>query len=113
MSKQGGQIILLGMKPTKAFERFVEKQVEKWISREQSLLFLPKESTYEVTFEREVDPPSADCHLRVQIGAKIWESYDTGKTAQEALLKALQGLRPSCLEAIPPKVQSHHIESVA
>jgi hypothetical protein len=113
MSKEASQIIFLGLKPTKALESFVQKQIEKWINREQSLLFLPKESSYEVTLEREIDPPSSDCHLRVQIGNKIWESYDTGKTVEDALLKAIQGLRPPCLEAIPPTVHVHHAENVA
>jgi hypothetical protein len=100
MSKEASQIIFLGLKPTKALESFVQKQIEKWINREQSLLFLPKESSYEVTLERE-------------IGNKIWESYDTGKTVEDALLKAIQGLRPPCLEAIPPTVHVHHAENVA
>ena len=107
------KIVFVGMKPTKTLERFVQKQIEKWINREQSLLFLPKKSFYEVTLEREIDPPSADCHLRIQIGTKIWESYDTGKTLQDALLKAIQDLRPPCLEAIPSKMNNNHIENVA
>ena len=113
MSQEGSQIVFLGMKATKALERFVQKQMEKWINREQSLLFLPEESSYEVTLERETDPPTSDCHLRVQIGTKMWESYDRGKTVQDALLKAIPGLRPPCLEAIPPTVHLNHVENVA
>lgn len=99
MSEAKMRLNVYDMKPSKSLQRMVQKQVEKWIAREQSLLFLPKECSYDVTIDREPHLSLTTCELRVHIGSKIWESHEVGKTAEHALIGAIQRLRPSQLIA--------------
>lgn len=85
------QIRFYGMKPTKALERMVAKQVEKWIAREQALSASSMAGMYCVTIEKELSFTS--CQVRIQIDARVWESQDTGKTAQDALFHTIRRLQ--------------------
>ena len=95
MEQDNNLIQFYGIKPTKALLGFVKKKVEKWIAREQSLLFLPKVSNYSVNIERDVDSrdPFYSCHIRVTIGTRVFESRHSAEAAQEAVLQALRSMR--------------------
>ena len=101
MSTVGKQVFFYGMKPNRALQRSVEKKIESWIAREQSVLFAPMDSSYFVRIEKEPGRPLASCHLRVQIGPRTWESYESGKTPEAALLQAVQRLRSAWVVALP------------
>jgi len=106
------QIQLIGIKPNKSLFRFVERHIEKWISRERSLLFLPNRSSYRVTIEREADH-CYFCHLQVTIGPRTWESYANERTFQEALLHAIRQLKTPFIPPLSQKPNPHLLEVVA
>lgn len=86
-------IRFVGMKPTRSLLRFVERQVKKWISREQGLLFLPKSADYKVRVEREENYPYYQCDVEVCIGSRRWHSFECGRTLHDALTHALRRMK--------------------
>ena len=107
------QIVFYGMKSSKSLQRSIEKQVEKWISREHSLLSLPKDSWYRVRIEKELNFPIVNCQLRIQMGSRTVESQETGKNVQEALLLAIRRLRTPWIEIRPQSDYFKHAENAA
>jgi hypothetical protein len=71
---QTGTVEFLGMKPARSLFRFVERQVEKWIERERSLLFLPRVAHYNVQVEKTAEHPLYQCAMRITIGSREWRS---------------------------------------
>ncbi len=113
MSSVGKQVFFYGMKANRALQRSVEKKVEGWIAREQSVLFAPMDSSYFVRIEKEPGRPFVLCHLRVQIGPRIWESYESGKTPEAALLQAVQHLRSAWVLALPHLFHFERVQGAA
>jgi hypothetical protein len=70
----------------------MRKQIVKWIHREYPRGPLPEVGTCAVSIEKEAYLPFSTCHLRIQLGATIWESRETGKTAEQALAHAIEHL---------------------
>jgi hypothetical protein len=64
-------------------QRFVKRQVEKWIARDQSLLFLP----------RDRQGPFYACEVQIKIGSREWESHEYGRSLQDALTQSLAHMR--------------------
>ncbi|MGE4232643.1 MAG: hypothetical protein AB7F43_04865 [Bacteriovoracia bacterium] len=87
------KIQFVGIKPTRSLFRYVELQVEKWISRERSLLFLPKSADYKVRVERDKAYPHYQCNVEVRIGSKRWHSFECGRTLHDTLNHALRHMR--------------------
>ncbi len=81
-----------GLRISRALARVVARQVEKWISREQSLLFLPKSATYRVHLARE-SGECVSCRIEVRIGRREWSGLEEGRSVQEAVLNTLRHLR--------------------
>jgi len=107
------QISFYGMKPTKSQQRLVQSQIEKWIAREQSLSIFPKDGSYRVSIEKEPNLPFITCHLRIQIGSRVWESHDTGKVVHEALFHAMHSLRAPWPEELLQMSRFQHAQGVA
>lgn len=85
-------IELNGVRTTKPLLRFISRQVERWIERQQSLLFLSRDSSYTVSIDREVSEPYFSCQLEVKIGSRKWVSAQSGKSIQMALSMAIKHL---------------------
>ena len=92
-----GRVVFFGMKATRALQRYAERQVEKWIEREQTLLFLPKAAIFTVQVERSNEFPHYECAIEVKIGAREWRSIEGGRTLQDALKTALTQLKATQL----------------
>lgn len=114
MEDKSKQVVVYGVKPHRVLLRSIERQVEKWIEREQSLLFLPKHAEYRVEVEKEDTDPFFGCSLKIRIGSREWRSHEGGKTIQEAVSQALKRLRsPSELSIIPRGVvlKTHEVSA--
>ena len=107
------QIVFYGVKPTKSLRKLVEKQVERWMSRQRALLSLPRHAQYRVIIERERDLPFTTCQLRFQIGPRVWESQAVGKAAQDALFHGLHRLKPPRVSVFPEAQASELTPNVA
>lgn len=86
------KIRLMGVRPHKSFERLIDRRIEKWISREKSLLFLPKDSDYSVLIRRESDHFYL-CQIQIQIGPRYWEGYANEKTPELSFQQAIKRLK--------------------
>ncbi len=113
MINPGKTMSFYGMKPTKTQQRLVHKQIEKWIAREQSLLLLPSEISYDVTIEKEPGLPLSTCHLHIRIGPRTWESHESGKTSEHALIHAIEHLHSSWVEVQPRFPHINHSPAAA
>lgn len=81
-----------GIKASHPALRIVERHVEKWILREQSLLFLPKKAAYSAHLSKE-DDHYFTCHIEIRIGSQEWSGLDEGRSIQESVLNALRRLK--------------------
>ena len=86
-------IELIGIKKTRPILSCVRHHVEKWIERQQSLLFYPNRSFYRVVITHEKDSPIFTCELQVNIGHIRWTGCESGKTIQDSLGRTLAHLR--------------------
>ena len=102
------EIRFYGMKPSRAIQRQINRQIQKWLSRHEPSVSSPEKCGYRVCIERE-GGNCLCCHLQVQVGSQRWESHDIGKNAQEALAHALQHITKlssgSLLQSIGPAFQ--------
>lgn len=102
MEDNQNRIVIRGLKAHRSLVRSIECQVEKWIERERSLLFLSKQSEYRVEVDKEDEHPFFHCSIRIRIGSREWRSREGGKTIQESVGQALRHLRsPSTLSILP------------
>jgi len=95
MNLFNGRVEFFGMKPTRSLQRHVERQIEKWIERQQTLLFFPKTGNFSVQIERATECPKYECAIEVRIGTREWRSYEEGRTLQDALMATLKHLKIS------------------
>lgn len=89
---QKGTIEIFGIKPTLELLVHISGAAEKWIEREQCLMFLPKISDYFVHIERQSFSHHFLCYIQVKIGARKWQHQTSEATVQEAIKKAIKGL---------------------
>lgn len=88
-----GRIRVFGTKPSKALMRFMKRQLEKWVEREQTLLFLPKDFSYEIKIDREPEESFFSCQISIRVGSREWTAYDGGKSIQVAFIRAYHHIR--------------------
>lgn len=86
------RILFIGMKPKKTLARYVECELEKWISQEQSAL-MPERAEYRVEVACEEVHPYYQCSVEVGFGPYKLRSNEGGKTLQAALSNALRRMR--------------------
>jgi hypothetical protein len=107
MEDKNKMIKLSGIKRTRPTLSCIRHQVEKWIEREQSLLFLPKLSQYDVTLTHDPDSMTYTCQIQVTIGSKKWFGVDTAKSLQESIARALRHMVADPLIRLPRVYSSH------
>jgi len=88
----GKRILFVGMKPKKSVSRYVEREVEKWISQEQSALISGR-AEYFVEVAREEAFPFYQCSVEVGFGPYQMRSNEGGKTLEAALSNSLRRMR--------------------
>lgn len=93
MESQNGTVTLSGFKLNRSILRHLEKRIEQWVEREQSLLFLPKVWNYSVQIDRGYTQPFYSCWMKICIGSREWKSHESGHTLEDVLLRALNHLR--------------------
>ena len=96
------QIIFYGTKPNRSIQRVVHKQLDKWLEQQNPHSQCGDPFSFLVTLEKVEGALVATCHIRAQAGSRIWESQESGKTIQYALIEAIRRLRSSDLEAPLP-----------
>lgn len=84
-----------GMKPTRTLVRYVERQVEKWVEREQFAGSSPRDAKIHVLIEREETDSHYFCSIEVKRGLDQWRSYEGDRSLHDALKNALRNLKPS------------------
>lgn len=89
---QKGILEIFGIKPTLELLVHISGVVERWIEREQSLMFLPKTSNYFVHLERQSFSNHFFCYVEVKIGTHQWRHQISEATVQGALKATLKGL---------------------
>lgn len=87
-----GTIEIFGIKPTLELLVHISGMIEKWIEREQSLMFLPKISTYFVHLERQSFSRHFLCYFQVKIGSRQWQHQTSETSVPDALNATLKGL---------------------
>lgn len=104
MKNQTGTVLLSGLKLNRSIQRYIQRSIQRWVEREQSLLFLPKNSDYTVQLDRGFAQPFYSCLIRIKIGSREWKSQENGSSLQDALSRALNHLRviPRWLSASNP-----------
>ena len=107
MTTINGRVQFSGMRPTRSLQRDVERQIEKWIEREQSLLFLPRTGSFVAHIERTSEFPYYECALEIAIGAREWRSFEGGRTLHDALKSALRHLKTFNIVPFSPVPISH------
>ena len=85
------QIKCVGFSLKEDQRQSVIRVIEDWISRQQRLLFLPKESTYRLTLEKH-GSEQYSAVLQVQVSSKRWFGSATGSDPVRALLFAVAEL---------------------
>ncbi len=84
-----------GMKPTRTLLRYVERQVEKWIEREQRSAVPPEDPEFHVQIEREESGAYYYCAIEIKIRSDEWRSYESDRSLHDALKNALRDLKPA------------------
>lgn len=106
---QKGIFEIFGIKPTLELLVHMSGAVEKWIGREQCLMFLPKTFQYFVHLERQSFTKNYLCYVRVKIGTHQWQHQTSEATVFEALKAALKGLnRFHVRDPLPPEQLFEH-----
>ncbi|MGZ3712685.1 MAG: hypothetical protein ACXVBE_13055, partial [Bdellovibrionota bacterium] len=86
------KILFTGMKPRPSQIRYVESEVESWISREQSVL-MPGRAEYFVRIESEEGFSYYHCFVEVEFGSYRLSALEGGRTLSGALTNALRRMR--------------------
>lgn len=86
------KITFSGVNPPHATSKIIERQIQKWIDREQSLLFLPKRASYTAHIDRE-DYRFYTCHIEIQIGSREWSGIEEGRSIHEAVQNTLKYMK--------------------
>lgn len=93
MEDTKSEITFTGVNPPHATSKIIERHVQKWIDREQSLLFLPKRASFTVHIDRE-DYRFYICQIEVQVGSREWSGLEEGRSIHEAVLNTLKHMKP-------------------
>lgn len=91
-----GTVTIHGMKPKKSLVRYVQKQVEKWLS--EPTLSDPPEYQVEIDKYREA---CVECSLVVRAKQGEWRIQEWGNSIPDALSRGLRHLRSVC-QNMPP-----------
>ncbi len=95
MESMSSSVQFFGMKPTRTLVRYVERQVEKWVEREQFSGSSPRDAKVHVLIEREETGSFYYCSIEVSQGSDRWRSYESDRSLHDALKSALRNLKPS------------------
>ena len=82
MEDKTNTIELIGIKKTRPVLSCVRHHIERWVERQQTLLFYPKSSSYRVTITHEPDAPVFTCEVQINIGSTRWTGCESGKADQ-------------------------------
>lgn len=90
-----GKLSFDGIEPSNICKKIVERQIEKWIRHEQSLLFSSKKhlAFYTAHICRE-DYRYYTCHLEIDIGRREFTGLGEGRSIHEAVSNTLKHLKP-------------------
>ncbi len=86
-------VSLRGMNLSRTAFRAIKRQVEQWIAREQTLLFLPKDAQYAVEIEGSARREEFNCVIQVRIGSREWKARQIGRTVKDAVEHSLSNLK--------------------
>lgn len=86
-----------GVKLSKGLFSTIQRHVTKWIEGQSSVLFLPRDADYSVHLESEGQRTS--CRVRIHIGSREWTASSEAKSAQSAVIDALEHLHLTSLAA--------------
>ena len=92
MKERSNAIELIGIKKTRPTLSCIRHLTERWIERQQSLLFFPSTSSYQVTIARIRDAPIYTCEIRITVGNAHWGGCESGKTLQDSVERTLRHL---------------------
>jgi hypothetical protein len=92
-----GKIDLFGIDPNPQLLESVGKQVESWISKKCTILYLPRDAEYRVIIDREDGRNIFGCQINIRIGQSEWVGYETGGTLQSSLTLALRTMQGTVL----------------
>ena len=110
MEDKTNTIELIGIKKTRPVLSCVRHHIERWVERQQTLLFYPKSSSYRVTITHEPDAPVFTCEVQINIGSTRWTGCESGKTLQGSVELTLTHLRrdpPFGLMRFTPNPTAH------
>lgn len=109
MENKKGTLEFFGIKPTLELLENMSLAVEKWIEREQCLMFLPKTSNYFVHIERLSFSKNFLCYIQVKIGSRKWQYQTCEAIVSEAMKKTLKGLNAFHVQdPLPPEQLFEH-----
>lgn len=91
---QTNAIQITGLKRNRFVGQFIKQQIEKWIDRKRSLLFLPKSTLYSAHLDWDEEANLYSFNIKIQIGSQVWENRTCDRSSQNAVLIGLKGLRP-------------------
>lgn len=77
-----------GFKVPRTLMRTIKRHVRKWIDREASVLFLPKNAEYSVHLEQQ-GAHRTRCQVQILIGSRKFQGTSEGHSAQDAVIDAL------------------------
>jgi hypothetical protein len=100
------KIRLMGIRPHKALQCFIEKQIDKWVARERTLMFLPKESDYNVLFRKDGERFYL-CQVQLRIGTKYWEGVASDKSLHKAFMQAIKHMKYVVVPTKSPSAPAH------
>lgn len=90
-----GEIRFIGIKPNRALEKVVEREMDRWAQKETAAPV--KDSWYEVKLTKESETLSSTpfyyCSVDAEVGACRWIAAEAGRTPLDALSKALKRVR--------------------
>lgn len=90
-----GKLSFDGVDPSNISKKVIERQIEKWIRYQQSLLFLSKNALafYTTQICRE-DYRYYTCHLEIDVGRQELSGFGEGRSIHEAVSNTLKHLKP-------------------
>lgn len=92
-------ISFTGVRVSRSNINIIKYHVEKWIQRQQTLMFRPKQTSYSVHVTKESDVYYS-CHIEIRIGARHWSGIGEGRSIQDSVLNSLRSLKPKELLGI-------------
>ena len=86
-----GQITFENMSKSRVLQKFSEKRLMKWLSREAGEL--ERGWNYDIVFAKEGTGHEVSCFVRVSCGQKIWQGAQIAEGPQLALIRSLERMQ--------------------